>query len=479
MSNLLKDLLPDAPREKSILVAAAEAGLADTLRQHVAQGMDPDTAIRLTAASFSATTPFTSEACSWVTGEIATALGMSHSDPVGAGSGAAGGFGGTPAGFDTPGQAAPTQIAPIPGYTPGQQPTQDAAQAPGRGGFGTGGAPTTPRPWQPGQPPQPGQPGQPGQPAQPGQQAGGFGQPQPGGYGQPPAGAWQGQPQQAGFGQGQPVGGFGQPGAGGWQPGGPAVPVAPVGYPPAGYQPGAPTGPMGPIVPGAPGGPIKPRGRGRGLWIAGGVVGVGVVAIIAATTLSSGSKPKPTTSPTPPPTTAPVTSTPSASPTAAHPPGTEALVTIMNPAGQTPVGTDCSSAKLFGLDASTLDASTFCFRSHNTPNVEVWGYQFNSFAHYEAGLKHINTFVGFNATTAGGNCPPLSGSTQGRVGWHAIHNPRYFRRSGQDIECLTDQNKPVVIWTMPTQDAFFIGQDRIDGTTLTTLLAWWKKLSYG
>src|SRR5258708_8883667 len=28
MSNLLKDLLPDAPREKNLLVAAAEAGLA-------------------------------------------------------------------------------------------------------------------------------------------------------------------------------------------------------------------------------------------------------------------------------------------------------------------------------------------------------------------------------------------------------------------------------------------------------------------
>ncbi len=59
MSNLLKDYLPDAPREKSILVAAAEAGLADTLREHVSQGMDPSTAIRLTASSFSSSTPFT------------------------------------------------------------------------------------------------------------------------------------------------------------------------------------------------------------------------------------------------------------------------------------------------------------------------------------------------------------------------------------------------------------------------------------
>src|SRR5262249_42551170 len=86
MSNLLKDLLPDAPREKSILVAAAEAGLADTLRQHIGQGMDPNTAIRLTASSLSSTTPFTSEACTWVTGEIATAIGISPSPGAARGS---------------------------------------------------------------------------------------------------------------------------------------------------------------------------------------------------------------------------------------------------------------------------------------------------------------------------------------------------------------------------------------------------------
>jgi uncharacterized protein DUF4190 len=77
MSNLLKDLLPDAPREKNLLIAAAEAGLADSLREHVSQGMDTPTAIRLTASSFSASTPLSPDACSWVTSEIATALGIS------------------------------------------------------------------------------------------------------------------------------------------------------------------------------------------------------------------------------------------------------------------------------------------------------------------------------------------------------------------------------------------------------------------
>jgi hypothetical protein len=77
MSNLLKDLLPDAPREKNLLIAAAEAGLADTLNEHVAQGMDSSTAIRLTASSFSARTPLTPDACSWVAGELAVAMGIS------------------------------------------------------------------------------------------------------------------------------------------------------------------------------------------------------------------------------------------------------------------------------------------------------------------------------------------------------------------------------------------------------------------
>src|SRR5258708_4261327 len=108
MSTLLKDLLPDAPREKSILVAAAEAGLADTLRQHVGQGMDPNTAIKLTASSFSSTTPFTPEACAWVTSEITTAPSISPSTcaPLVA----------LPPGFDAGPQGMPTRAAPIPGY---------------------------------------------------------------------------------------------------------------------------------------------------------------------------------------------------------------------------------------------------------------------------------------------------------------------------------------------------------------------------
>jgi hypothetical protein len=468
MSNLLKDLLPDAPREKSILVAAAEAGLADTLRQHVGQGMDPDTAIRLTSSSFSSTTPFTPEACSWVTGEIATALGMSHSSTSGAGSGAAAGF--NPIGQ----QGMPTQIAPTPGspggYPPGQQPTQGFGAVGGQGGqggYGGSGAAAETRPGQ--WPPAGGYAGQPGgpaggQPIAPGAQPGGYGQAQPGFGAQQPGQAWQAGAPAApgapgGYGPGQP--GFGgQQGVAGWQPGG-------------GYGPGAPTGPIG------PGGPIKPRGNRRGLFVAGGLVVVLVVAIVVGTSLAGGKKPTP--SPSPGGTSSSPHTSPSSpvSPVANHPPGTESLQTIMNPPSPfKAVGTKCVAAHLFGLNKATLDASTFCAHTQRA-NIVVWGYQFDSSADYQAGLTHINHFVGFDKVTPGTTCPPPSGSTTGKIGWHAKSNPKYKSRTGQDIECLIDNNKPVLIWTMPTQDAFFIGQDNLKGSSIQTIVSWWEILNYG
>jgi hypothetical protein len=492
MSNLLKDLLPDAPREKSILVAAAEAGLADNLRQHVDQGMDPNTAIRLTASSFSSTTPFTPEACNWVTGEIATAMGISHSG------GQPGG--GAPGGFDQGQQGMPTQIAPIPGaggggYAPGQQPTRGFGQTPGQGGGYQGGQATAPGPWQGGGA-QGGGYGQPGG-GQPGVGQPGGGQPGIGQPGQPAGGGWGGYAQpggaagQAGYpGQpGQPAQ-PGQPGGGGWggyaQPGGAGA--QPGGYAQPGYGtggPGGPTGPMGPLMPGGPG-QIRPRNR-RGLFIGGGIAAVVVVAVIIAVSLSGGGSGGTAGGQThhkqhkltPPPTTPPPTSPPVTSPaTAPHPPGTDALQSIMNPAGLTPVGRDCVTAKLFGLSKATLDARTFCPKTSRA-NIVVWGYQFDNSADYQTGLAHINHFVGFDKSTPGSTCPPPSGTAEGKIGWHANHNPKYKSKTGQDIECLIDGGKPVLIWSMPTQDVFFIGQDNTKGTSIKTIINWWETLDYG
>src|SRR5215831_15707343 len=82
MTNLLKDLLPDEPREAGLLVAAAQADLAGSLRGYVAQGLDSATAVKLTASSFIASTSHTQEAGSWVVTELALALGLDPSRPA-------------------------------------------------------------------------------------------------------------------------------------------------------------------------------------------------------------------------------------------------------------------------------------------------------------------------------------------------------------------------------------------------------------
>ncbi len=141
MSNLLKDLLPDAPREKTVLVAAAEAGLAETLRDHVAQGVDSDTAVKLTASVFAANTSFTPEACSWVAGEFAVALGISE------------GVAASPVVSPGPAQGppAPTQFAPGPVASPlgpAQYPPGPAQYPPGPAQYPPGPAQYPPGPAQ-------------------------------------------------------------------------------------------------------------------------------------------------------------------------------------------------------------------------------------------------------------------------------------------------------------------------------------------
>jgi serine/threonine-protein kinase len=76
MSMALKDLLPDMPRETKVLVAAAEAGLAEALSYHVARGVDLSTVRSAAAKSFAKHTGFRAVACSWAVDELITALGL-------------------------------------------------------------------------------------------------------------------------------------------------------------------------------------------------------------------------------------------------------------------------------------------------------------------------------------------------------------------------------------------------------------------
>jgi hypothetical protein len=76
LGNLVGDLLPDLPRERSLLVTGAEAGVAAELTQHVeGQRMDADTAVSLTARSLAESRALEPAASMWVATEYAKALG--------------------------------------------------------------------------------------------------------------------------------------------------------------------------------------------------------------------------------------------------------------------------------------------------------------------------------------------------------------------------------------------------------------------
>ena len=52
IANLLRDYLPEAPLEKNLLIAAAEEGLADRLRDHAIPGADISAVMRAIETSF-------------------------------------------------------------------------------------------------------------------------------------------------------------------------------------------------------------------------------------------------------------------------------------------------------------------------------------------------------------------------------------------------------------------------------------------
>ncbi len=177
MANVLKDLLPDAPRESSLLVGAAEADLAGIVRTNLAHGLDATTAVRLAATTFAQRAPFAEDACDWVTAEFAIALGVDPAqvsqpsaqlsatavDPLVHGPAPSAS---APPGYPAQGAAvpgpmgpaapaaypgAPTMAAPFPGAVPvpGTAPFPGAAPVPGTAPF-PGTAPgAAPPGWQP------------------------------------------------------------------------------------------------------------------------------------------------------------------------------------------------------------------------------------------------------------------------------------------------------------------------------------------
>jgi hypothetical protein len=260
-----------------------------------------------------------------------------------------------------------------------------------------------------------------------------------------------------GPGGGTPGGVYG-PGGGAYGTGG--------GAPGGVYGPGG--GAYGPGG-GAPGGPQRPK---RGFLIVGGlvVVFIAVIAVFALKGSPSASVPTPTPSPTPSPTlsTAPV--------------GTvESLNQIINPRGQSPIGTHCQLAGLAKLSAATVTHRLKC--DTTVSSLYVWAYQFDSAADYQQGFTHLQNYLVFKPSSAGSNCPPTGGSITGATNWRSSSNPKYHSYTGQHLDCLTIHGtygtEVTYLWTLPSQHVVFLAQSWNTHITFRTLDNWWSHLSYG
>jgi hypothetical protein len=75
LASVLRDLLPDRPREASVLVAAVEADVAAVLRDRIQVGMSPAAAAQQAVVVLEDRTGLAAAACQWAVAAFSTALG--------------------------------------------------------------------------------------------------------------------------------------------------------------------------------------------------------------------------------------------------------------------------------------------------------------------------------------------------------------------------------------------------------------------
>jgi hypothetical protein len=377
LGNLVADLLPDLPRERSLLVTAAEAGIAGEMRQHVEeQHVDPDTAVQLVASALSDRRALDPAAGLWVASEYAQALGYQVRSYTAAG--------------------------PVPQRPPGQF-------------------------WQ--SPPPPSQP-----------------LPSP-----PPP----------------------------WGTAGPA----PQSWPPAGAPPGQSWPPAQPPS----GGSRSSRSmRGRGLIAAGAAVALIGGYLIAAATVAHSfpfAKSRPVAAaspvrparPAPKPTQRATTSPAPAGPQLAA--GVAPLVQLL-PGDIDDPATQCqNNPPPYGFDMPGRVQSLVCTDPGLPKGSQIYAYQLDNQADYEATWQSYNKTIGFTGSDLSPTCP----SAKGRAGTTPMHSQFFPPATGQLLECMMVKDgksppQPVYTWTFPTEDAFIVAVGA-PNSSFAPLDAWWTSSS--
>ena len=141
MNSLLRDMIPDSPKEANILVAAADANVAGILRERAAQHVSTAAAIAQAAVTLEERTALAPDACQWAAYHLAEALDMPK--PVSAANAAGPAFAAgptlasgsypPPGSYSAPGSYPPPgpTFAPGPPVAPGSPVAPGPAVAPG------------------------------------------------------------------------------------------------------------------------------------------------------------------------------------------------------------------------------------------------------------------------------------------------------------------------------------------------------------
>jgi serine/threonine-protein kinase len=102
------------------------------------------------------------------------------------------------------------------------------------------------------------------------------------------------------------------------------------------------------------------------------------------------------------------------------------------------------------------------------------GIQTDSYAHYLTAWQNFNNWLGIDPSSAGANCPPQGGNSQGILPW----SNKYFpQRDGQVLVCWTyisgGSPFPSYAWSFPTEHAFLWVSGKV-GTTFAALDTCWR-----
>ncbi|TVZ01668.1 hypothetical protein EAS64_29785 [Trebonia kvetii] len=485
LGNLVTDLLPDMPRERSLLVAAAEAGVAAELTQHVeGQHLDVETAIALVARSLTENRLLDPAASIWVSTEYAQALGY-QVRPQAAPTVVHKVLAPTPTETVAPPQSPP--VAPLPTVPPPPAKSEPSF-TPAASSGGETRIDLRPAPRFTPAPPPPAAPRNPVPPAAVPPAA-------------PPQDPWPPAPASAGDLWQQPTQASIQDP---WAKAAAAPPAQPAPQPQNAWQQPAPPGPAQPgqaqpwptpsSGAGSPpwpsvggSGPRRPR---RGLLL-GGTIAVIIVlylviAAVAQTFPFSKATPKPSAGPkvvvstTPaviPSTTPPVipSTTPPVVPSTTRPAGPSLAagvkpLKVLLPTDIADASTECSTQTDIPWTNPGLVRALDC-TAPDMAGGDIFGYQVDNNRDFAKAWANYNAWAKFGKSSSE-SCPPPSGQSQaGPIEWN---NNNFPSRAGQVLECFTaSKGEGVYVWTYPTENTFIIVQAP-KSWSFSQLHEWWR-----